>query len=89
MITTQSNHTNDPHVHSFHQEVLFWATVAVSGILSLVATMGNGMVIFIRQQAQKSGSLIHLNVVIKSLAITDFLVGAVGMPVIIILSYLG
>ena len=80
---------DEPFVNEAFQWGLFWATVALSAILSLVGTMGNAMVIFVGGRRKKTGVLRHFNNAVRSLAITDFLIGAVGMPAIIVFSYLG
>lgn len=67
---------------------LFWVTVAISGLLSLVGAIGNLMVIFASGRKKKTGALKYLNSAVRSLAITDFLIGAVGMPLVIVSTYL-
>ena len=77
------------HEHNFAHDVLFWATVAVSAILSLVAIVGNAMVLYIGSRRRITGSLRHLNSGIRSLAVTDFLIGVAAMPALILYAYYG
>ena len=73
----------------FDHAALFWVTGAVSVVLMLVAIVGNAMVFVIGGRRMKTGAFRHLYYAIRSLAITDLLLGAVGMPLIILYSYWG
>ncbi len=68
---------------------LFWITVAISAILSIINIIGNGMVIFVSCRKKKTAALNNLNNAVRSLAIADLLFGIVVMPVIILDSYWG
>ena len=68
---------------------LFWVTVAISAILSMINIIGNGMVIFVSCRKKKTAALKNLNNAVRSLAIADLLFGIVVMPVIILDSYWG
>ena len=68
---------------------LFWVTVAISAILSMINIIGNGMVIFVSCRKKKTAALKNLNSAVRSLAIADLLFGIVAMPIIILYSYWG
>ena len=92
MVTNDSRgmffHTSDIEFN-FDHAALFWVTFAVSVILSLVAIVGNGVIIFIGSRIQKTGVLKNLNNTVRSLAITDFLIGLAGTPAVVVFSYWG
>ena len=73
----------------YNKVTLFWVTVAISAILSVITIIGNVMVIFVGCRRKKTAALKNLNNAVRSLAIADLLFGIVGMPVIILDSYWG
>ena len=78
----------DDHYHDDHEPdpthiAVLGATAVVSTILSLVSIIGNAMVLYIGGRRRVTGSLRHLNSGIRSLAVTDLLIGVVAMPAII------
>ena len=73
----------------YDHAALLWVSVAVSVILLLVSTTGNILVFIVVGRRKKIGVFRHLKYAIRSLAITDVLLGLVGMPLIIAYSYLG
>ena len=73
----------------YDHAALLWVSVAVSVILLLVSTTGNILVFIVVGRRKKIGVFRHLKYAIRSLAITDVLLGAVGMPLIIVYSYYG
>ena len=73
----------------YDHAALLWVSVAVSTVLLLVSTTGNIMVFIVVGRRKKTGVFRHLKHAIRSLAITDVLLGAVGMPLIIVYSYFG
>ena len=62
---------------------LFWVTSIISVILAVIGVVGNGTVIRLAHQKQNIGPMMCLNRAIKSLAITDLLIGLIGVPLII------
>ena len=76
---------------SLHSEYtgLFWATDVVSGILAVTSMVGNGLVIYTATRNTNTGPFKYLNSTVISLAITDFLFGLIGIPLIISYYYLG
>ena len=68
---------------------LFWCFVSVCIVIAIIGIIGNGLVIYASHQSRSSGRFRYLDSVIKSLAVTDFLFGLVGTPLIITTYYLG
>ena len=59
---------------------LFWIGAALYLFLGIVATIGNGLVLYTALGEFNMGPLGHLNNVIKSLAVADMLYGLIGVP---------
>ena len=69
---------------------LFWCFASACIMIAITAIIGNGMVIYVSHQTRNNtGRLRHLDGVVKSLAVTDFLFGLVGTPIVIITYYMG
>ena len=62
-------------------EVVFATVLGI--LIAIIAIMGNGLVLYAsygKQNSMKFSVLRDLDIVIKSLAVTDLLIGLVGMP---------
>ena len=61
-------------------EALFWIASAVSSLIVILGVIANVLVIYFANQEPPSGTLHHLNKVVKHLAVSDILYGVLGMP---------
>ena len=87
-ITDQNTCNNTDALHSI-KEPLFWASVGVSVLLAILAIIGNGIVIYVAGRKTNTGTMRYLNDAVRSLAISDFLIGLVGIPLMITYYYWG
>ena len=69
-------HTIDPKY-----EVWFWLTVGVCTLVLSIGAILNCLVIYLSNQKLLTGTLRHLNTVVKHLAVSDLCWGIVGCPV--------
>ena len=69
-------------------KVLFWCFAFVCLCISIITIIGNGIVFVVSHQSRNTTRLRHLDGVVKSLAVTDFLFGLLGTPMIAINYYL-
>ena len=77
------------HVSSYDKnEILFWCFAFVCLSISIITIIGNGIVFFVSHQTRNTTRLRHLDGVVKSLAVTDFLFGLLGTPMIAVNYYL-
>ena len=84
------NITISPPLSSYERnKPLLWSTGFVCIVISIICIIGNGMVIYVSHQTRNTGRFNYLDGVVKSLAVTDFLFGLIGIPVIITTYYLG
>ena len=65
-------------------EVLFWTTVAVSGLIVIFGAIANSLVIYFANQEPWTVALRHLNKVVKHLAVSDFLYGVLAYPLLLL-----
>ena len=61
-------------------EILLWITAAVSTIIVTLGAVANTLVLYYAKQEPPTGILIHLNRVVKHLAISDLLYGVLATP---------
>ena len=62
---------------------LFSTSTVISVILAIVAVIGNGIVIYRAGHERYGQALKYLSKPVRSLAITDLLIGLIGIPLII------
>ena len=67
--------------------VLIWFAFAIYICMAIVATIGNGLVLYAAHIGNNTGRLRYLDGVIKSLAMTDMLFGVIGIPCMLIADY--
>ena len=85
-----TNMTNSSEPNSYEQNLgLFWTLASVCFVNAILAILGNGAVIYVSHQTRNTGRLRDLDGVVKSLAVTDFLFGLIGTPLILINYYKG
>ena len=68
---------------------LFWCFAFVCLCVALVTITGNGLVIVVSRKKRNMTRLKHFDGIVKSLAVTDFLFGVIGVPLIVVNYYLG
>ena len=82
--------TNISEPNSYQKNFeLFWTFASVCFLNAIITLIGNGVVIYVSHQTRNTGRLRHLDGVVKSLAVTDFLFGLIGTPLIVINYYYG
>ena len=69
--------------------VLFLTCIVISVILATITVIGNGIVIYLGSRARYGETLKYLNKPVRSLAVTDILIGVIGMPLIVTYYVLG
>ena len=68
---------------------LFWLFATICLCIAIVTIIGNVMVIVASKQKNNFTRLRYFDGVVKSLAVTDFLFGLMGVPLMVINYYLG
>ena len=68
---------------------LFWCFASVCLCVAFVTITGNGIVIAVSGKKRNMARLKHFDGIVKSLAVTDFLFGIIGVPLIVVNYYLG
>ena len=69
--------------------VLFLTCIVISVILATITVIGNGIVIYLGSHTRYGETLKYLNTPVRSLAVTDILIGVIGMPLIVTYYILG
>ena len=67
----------------------FYVGVVVCSLMGLVSSFGNGLVMYISTMKNDQGRFQYVNMVVKNLALTDFLYGVIGVPMNILFWYSG
>ena len=67
----------------------FGAILAFSLVISILAIIGNSLVIYASVTNKNSGPFRFIDGIIRSLAVADLLLGLIGNPFIVISYYLG
>ena len=86
--STGTSNTTQEQGYVYEYQGLFgtWATIYLA--IAFVAIGGNGMVLYATKGNRNTGRLQSLDSLIKSLALTDMLLGLFGIPCRILNSYL-
>jgi hypothetical protein len=66
---------------------IFWAWVILYSFLAIVAIIGNGLVLIATYGKRNTGNLRYLDNAIRSLAVSDMLIGLFGVPCVILIYY--
>ena len=69
-------------------EELFYAMVVLYTFLGVLATVGNGLVIYAACRGRDGSRLKYLGPLIKSLAVSDMLFGMIGTPMLIVFYFI-
>ena len=85
-----SNITINTHISSYEKnKLMFWCFAFICISIAVVAMIGNGIVVLVSYKNRHTTRLQHLNSIVRSLAVTDFLFGLLGTPLIIVNFYVG
>ena len=68
-------------------KVAFWLSATIVMCIAVVTVLGNGLVLFATYRNRNTGRLRHLDNAIISLALSDLLFGAIGIPCRVFHSY--
>ena len=68
---------------------LFWCFAVACICVAIITIIGNGFVIVAAQRKRNVSRLRYFDGLVKSLALTDCLFGAIGVPLIVVNYYLG
>ena len=61
-------------------EVWFWTSTAISTLIVIFGIISNSLVLYFAKTKTMTGSLRHLNTVVKHLAVSDLLYGVLACP---------
>ena len=67
----------------------FWCSVVLCLIAGFISILGNGLVLYVSNSTNDVGKFKYLNLVVKHLAISDFLFGLIGTPFTILFWHMG
>ena len=65
-------------------EVFHWITIAFCTVACVIGIVGNGLVVYFVHKTHETGTFRHLSKVVRNLAITDFLLGLIGAPLLMV-----
>ena len=94
-MTTSDMNSSVSNVISFKDEfekeidATFYVAVVACSLMGLVSSLGNGLVMYISVMKNDQGRFRYVNMVVKNLALTDFLYGVIGVPMNILFWYWG
>ena len=63
-------------------EILFWTGTAISTLIVIVGIIANSLVLYFASTKSLTGTLCHLNTVVKHLAASDLLYGVIAFPLV-------
>ena len=77
-------------LHAYHEEsqndqtidILFWTGTAISILIVIVGIIANSLVLYFASTKSLTGTLCHLNTVVKHLAASDLLYGVIAFPLV-------
>ena len=81
-VPTCQSHQEESKINQIN-EVLFWTAAAVCCLIVLFGVIANTLVIYFANQEPSTGTLRHLNNVVKHLAVSDLLYGVLATPLIL------
>ena len=82
----ETEHGDGENTYDRNRAVI-WFAFAVYICMAIIATIGNGLVLYAAHVGHNTGRLRYLDGVIKSLAMTDMLFGVIGIPCMLIADY--
>ena len=78
-VSARESHQEDSQMNQVN-DVLFWTVSAICILMAIVGAIANSSVFYFANKEPWTGSLRHLNQVVKHLAISDVLYGVLGIP---------
>ena len=69
--------------------IVFWCSAALCMIAAVISILGNGLVLYVSILNKDIGRFRYVNLVVKNLALCDFLFGLVGTPMTTLFWYWG
>ena len=69
--------------------IVFWCTATLCMIAGVISILGNGLVLYVSFLNKDIGRFRYVNLVVKNLALCDFLFGLVGTPLTTLFWYWG
>ena len=78
-VSACQSHQEEPTVNQIN-EGLFWAVVATAASISIFGAIANSLVMYFAYQEPSTGTLRHLNRVVKHLAVSDILYNVLACP---------
>ena len=67
-------------------KLVFWGLAMIFLFIASIAIFGNGILLYVTYYSMNDGPLENLDIVIKSLAMADMLLGLIGIPSRLIVS---
>ena len=83
-----TEHNSTTTYYDAHKEI-FWLIIAQACIFAMVATIGNGLVVYASYGSGSTGPMRYLDNVVKSLAVADMLYGSIGTTLDTVVGYMG
>ena len=81
--------TTDTRANFLDASSDFWIILAFTFIISILAIVGNGLVIYASILNKSSGPFRYIDDIIKSLGVSDLLLGFLGNPCIVLSYFMG
>ena len=69
--------------------IAFWCSVILCLVAGFISILGNGLVLYVSNLKIDVGKFEYINLVVKHLALSDFLFGLIGTPFTILFWYWG
>ena len=80
--TTTTEYQEEPPMNQI-SEGWFWSMTAIAALIVIFGIISNSLVIYFAIKKPTTGALRHINTVVKHLAVSDLLYGALSCPFIL------
>ena len=88
-VTETMNSTNSESFDEQASWIAFCFSAVICAITGIVSIFGNGMVIYVASSKDDLSNFVHLNWVVKNLAICDLFYGIIAVPLSIVFLWWG